>query len=188
MSITLTNEQFQALINNVNVVPKKKTKSLIKDYIKAENMEDFVSNMEFLSVKRLMTMSIVDFITETIKKNIDNLEETEYPFVCADLKRKVFYYKTQGNWKKGTDFIIILYNKIIGRAFKDVEKHYTNIVVDDDDDDDDKIEKRFLSSCHCEKQQILLVLCHRDKVSYEKVCDKVLTKIGALLKAEVHND
>ena len=61
MSVTLTAEQFASLINNVNVAPtsKRKTKSLLKDYVNAMNFEDFLNNLKYLKVSRLQTLSLV---------------------------------------------------------------------------------------------------------------------------------
>ncbi len=188
MSVTLTTEQFSALINNVNIAPKKKTKSLVKEYVNAANIEEFVENMEFLKVSKLLNIEIIDFIVETIKMNIDHLEETEYPFVCANYQKRFFYYKTKGEWKKGSEFIKLLYNTIVRQAYRQIDVKYSDKVIykaDNDNDTDEIIEKRYDTSKHSEKQQIFLNLCHVDKYSFEKVYEKVLTKLGKMLKADL---
>ena len=190
MSVTLTAEQFSDLISNVNVAPKKKTKSLIKDYVNAANIEEFIKDFKFLKVNRLLNMDIIDFIVETIKMNIDHLEENEYPFVCANYQKRIYYYKTKNEWKKGTEFMQTLYQIIMKNSYAEILEKYNDKIIynDDDDDDDDIIERKFENSKHGEKQQILLNLCHIDKYSFEKVYEKSLLKLGKILKADVNND
>ena len=185
MSVTLTAEQFQLLLNSVsngNNQPTKITKTIIKENSNAQNFEDFVDNLEYLSVKKLMNMNIIEFISNTIKHNIDSLEETEYPIVCTNIGKKLFYYKSKNEWKKGTEFIKILYNKIVKRAYKDLTEKYNEKYIDDVNEEDN--EKKYSSSKDAEKQQILLNLCHIDKYSYETVYDKVLVKVAKNFKTE----
>lgn len=183
MSVTLTAEQFAALIANVNVAPKKKTKSLLKDCGNAIDIEQFVEHLEYLKVHKLMTMDLCEFVCQTIKMNIERLEDDEMPFICSDAKRRTFYYKTNGEWKKGNDFIRIIFNRIWKRASQDICNKY-NIIQDDenDDDDDETIERKFENSKHYEKQVILKSLCYADKYSSEKLLEKILNKLGRTLK------
>lgn len=188
MSITLTTEQFQLLLasvanpnvsNNITM-----TKKIIVEQSKSDGLESFIENMEYLSVIKLMNMDIIEFIVNTIKNNIDHLEESEYPFVCANVSKRLFYYRVNGEWKKGTDFMKTLYCKIIKRAYRDINDRYTQKYNDDDLNDDDAIEQKYSNSKDAEKQQILLNLCHIDKYSYESVYEKVLSKIAKFIKTD----
>jgi hypothetical protein len=182
MSVTLTTEQFAALIANVNLAPKKKTKSLVKDYVDAVDIEQFITHLEFLKVSKLMKLDLCDFICETIKMNIEPLEDNVIPFVCANSQKRIFYYKSNGEWKKSNEFIKLIFNKIWKQASKEVCEKFTKINHDNDDDDDDVIERNYESSTHYEKQQILRNLCYADKYSSEKLMDKILTKLGKVMK------
>jgi hypothetical protein len=185
MSVTLTAEQFASLLNNVNVAPqsKKKTKSLLKDYVSAMDFEDFLTNFKYLRVTRLQTLSLVEFVVETIKLNIEQLEDNEMPFVCANTQRRIFYYKSKNEWVKSQEFIKVLHSKIVKQAYKELLDDYTYEYKDDlDIDDDEQISKRYDSSRHSTKQEIIMNLCCADKWSYEKIFDKILNKLGVLLK------
>jgi len=185
MSVTLTAEQFAALINNVNVAPqsKKKTKSLLKDYVSAMNFEDFLTNFKYLPVTRLTTASLVEFVVETIKLNIEQLEDNEMPFVCANTQRRIFYYKSKDEWIKSQEFIKVLHSKIVKQAYKELLDDYTYEYKEDlNINDDEQIAKRYDSSRHSTKQEIIMNLCCADKWSYEKIFDKILNKLGVLLK------
>jgi len=185
MSVTLTAEQFASLLNNVNVAPqsKKKTKSLLKDYVSAMDFEDFLTNFKYLRVTRLQTLSLVEFVVETIKLNIEQLEDNEMPFVCANTQRRIFYYKSKNEWVKSQEFIKVLHSKIVKQAYKELLDDYTYEYKDDlDIDDDEQISKRYDSSRHSTKQEIIMNLYCADKWSYEKIFDKILNKLGVLLK------
>lgn len=203
MSVTLTAEQFALLLANINVAhqpapqqlpsqietpPKKKTKSLIKDYVNAVDIEQFVEHLEYLKVHKLMTMDLCEFVCQTIKMNIERLEEEEMPFVCANYQKRSFYYKSNGEWKKGTEFIKMIFNKIWKKASKDVCDKFNKIHDDENDDDDDEtIERKFENSKHYEKQIILKSLCYADKYSSDKLMDKILNKLGRTLKNDDFN-
>lgn len=183
MSVTLTTDQFTTLINSVNVAPKKKTKSLITEYVNAANFEDFLTNFKYLKVSKLQTLSLVNFIVETIKLNLDHLEETEYPFVCANKQTRVFYYKSNDKWIKGTEFIKVLHSKIVKKAYAELLDDFNDIYKEDVNlNDEEEIEKRYNSSKHSIKQEIIMNLCCADKMSYEELFKKILTKLGILLK------
>lgn len=183
MSVTLTAEQFAALIANSNVAPKKKTKSLIKECNNAIDIEQFMEHLEYLKVNKLMTMDLCDFVCQTIKMNIEPLEDDELPFICADARRRTYYYKSNGEWKKGTEFIRLLFNRIWKRASQDICEKFNKIQDDtNDNDDDETIERKFENSKHYEKQIILKNLCYADKYSSEKLMEKILNKLGKYLK------
>jgi hypothetical protein len=195
MSVTLTTEQFTALLSNISKPlppppvlkpespPKKKTKSLIKDYVDAIDFEQFLEHLEFLKVTKLMTMDLCEFIFQTIKMNIEPLEDNELPFVCANSQKRTFYYKSKGEWKKGTEFIKLLFNKIWKRASTDLCEKFNKIQDNvNDDDDDETIERKFESSKHYEKQLIIKSLCYADKYSSDKIIEKILNKLGKFMK------
>lgn len=183
MSVTLTTDQFSALINSVNVLPKKKTKSLITEYVNAQNFEDFLVDFKHLKVSRLQSLSLVNFVVETIQMNLDHLEETEYPFVCANKQTRVFYYKSNDKWIKGTEFIKVLHSKIVKQAYAELLDDFNELYKEDVGlNDDEEIEKRYSSSKHSIKQEIIMNLCVADKMSYEELFKKILTKLGVLLK------
>jgi hypothetical protein len=195
MSVTLTAEQFAALISNISKPeplplppkpespPKKKTKSLIKDYVKSIDFEQFLEHLQFLKVTKLMTMDLTEFMFQTIKMNIEPLEDDELPFVCANSQKRSFYYKSKGEWKKGSEFIKLLFNKIWKRASLDICEKFDKIKDNtNDDDDDETIERKFESSKHYEKQLIIKSLCYADKCSSDKIIEKILNKLGKHLK------
>lgn len=182
MAITLSAEQFQALLNAIGqgqntTLPTGTTKQPMV-------LHNFCESLKYLHVNRLQNTSIVDFMVATIKHNIDALEEAEYPFVCSNEKKRFFYYYTEEGWKKGTSFINLLYTLIIKQAYRDLEKHYTIKHIDDDEEDEDAIEKKYASSKHAEKQSIIMNLCHSNKMNWEAVCEKVLSKIAKLIKVD----
>lgn len=181
MTVTLTTEQFQTLLATISQgqVPAVPTKT------NPITFSEFCDSMKYINVSKLQNMTIVDFIVATIKYNFDTLEETEYPFVCSNERKRIFYHYTEEGWKKNTSFMTKLYSLIIKRAYKDLEERYT-IKYDDDDDDEDEdvIEKKYTSSKHAEKQAIITNLCHSNKMNWETVCEKVLTKIAKLIKVE----
>ena len=184
MSITLTAEQFQLLLASVAGNQNQVVTTTTANTSKAINLDNFIENMEYLSISKLMNMNIIEFIINTIKINIDPLEEEEYPFICVNVSKRLFYYRTNNEWKKGTDFIKTLYCKIIKHAYKEINEKYSQKYIDDDLEDDITIEKKYSNSKDAEKQQILLNLCHIDKYSYETIYEKVLIKIAKFIKTD----
>jgi hypothetical protein len=182
MAITLTTEQFQALLNAVSqghtpAIPTNTPQPLV--------FNEFCDSIKFLSIRKLQNMNIIDFIVATIKYNFDALEETQYPFVCSNLTKKHFYVYTETGWKKGSDFMNKLYSIIVKQAYKDLDRLYSIKYMDDDDDDDDEeIEKKYNSSKHAEKQEIIMNLCHTNKINWETVCEKALTKLSKIIKVD----
>jgi hypothetical protein len=181
MAITLTTEQFQALLATISqgqtpTLPTQTTQPIV--------FHEFCESMKYLNVTKLQNMSIVDFIVATIKYNIDSLEEAEYPFVCSNEKKRFYYFYTEDGWKKGTSFVNLLYTLIIKQAYRDLEKHYSIKYTEDDEEDEEAIEKKYASSKHAEKQAIIMNLCHSNKMNWECVCEKVLTKIAKLIKVD----
>ena len=189
MSVTLTAEQFASLISSISasnanqvVMNNLVSKNIIVEQSKADNMEDFLKSIKTLSVSKLANMNIVEFIVITIKENIDELEECQYPFVCVNTTKKTFYYRSENEWKKGSGFIKMLYNRIVKQAYMDIDKNYRQMYIDVEDDEIN--EKKYSESKQAEKQQILLNLCHIDKLSFEAVFEKVATKICKIVKTD----
>ncbi len=182
MSITLSAEQFQTLLATISQgqvpsVPTAAPSPIV--------FHDFCESMKYISIAKLQNMTIVDFIVATIKHNLDSLEESEYPFVCSNEKKRFFYYYTEDGWKKGSSFINLLYTVIIKHSYRELEKHYTIKYFDDEDEiSEDAIEKKYASSKHAEKQAIIMNLCHSNKMNWECVCEKVLTKLIKLIKVD----
>lgn len=189
MSITLTSEQFQTLLSSISALNPNQvitnnvvTKNIIVEQSKANNIEDFLKSMKFLNVSKLANMSIVEFIVLTIKENIDELEESQFPFVCVNVTKRTFYYRSENEWKKGTAFIKMLYNTIVKKAYADIQQNYSHQYIDVEDDDIN--EQKYSESKDAQKQQILLNLCHIDKLSFESVFEKVASKICKLIKTD----
>ena len=179
MSITLTTEQFTALLDNS--LPKKFSKTDLAKRTNAIDINEFIPNISTLKVSKLVTMELPDFIVFTIKEHIEKLEEDELPFVCANAQTKTFYYKENGEWIKGNEFIKKIYNKIHRDCIQQLLSKY-NSNQQCNETDDDLIEKQYGNSLDCEKQRILCNLCNVDKYPYDKLIDKVLSKLGRILK------
>jgi hypothetical protein len=191
MSVTLTNEQFQALLNAVTNGNQSQPNANISNVNVSNNaintnvlsLDDFLENMKFISVRKLLSMNIVDFIVNTIKHNIDSLEEEEYPFICTNLTKKIFYFRNGNKWEKGTGFIKQVHNRIVKQAYKDLINNFTQCY--EDEDDEEMNEKKYMQSVDGEKQEILMNLCYADKISYETINEKVLGKISKIIKTDI---
>jgi hypothetical protein len=179
MSITLTNEQFTALLDNS--LSKKFSKADLLKRTNAMDIKDFINKINAPRVSKLVTMELPDFIVFTIKEHMETLEEEELPFVCANSQTKAFYYKENGEWIKGNDFVKKIYNKIHKNCIDQLlSKYKTQQQMYDDDDE--ATEQQYSKTLDCEKQQILCNLCNVDKYPYDKVIDKVLYKLGRHMK------
>jgi len=180
MSITLTAEQFSALLEKSSV--KKITKTQLEKRNNAMDINEFMKNFKYSSVTKLLTLELPDFMVYSILENLSNIEDDEMPFVCSNYQTKSFYYKENGEWKKGHDFIKKIYNGIFNTALKQITEKYTKQYDHSDDDDDDKIERKYETSLDNEKQKIIRNLCNCDKYPYSKCADKILSKLGKMLK------
>jgi len=181
MSIILTNEQFTSLLENRTPVSKKINK---KDLIKRTdsiNLEDFITNFKYLSVSKLLSMELPDFVYQSIEENINRLDDEELPFVCSNYQTKSFYFKKNNEWNKGNDFIKQIYDKIYKHAINEILTAYNKQYIDCTNDED-KNEKKYEASRDCEKQNILKNLCNCEKYPYDKLIDKVLNKLAKRLK------
>ena len=181
MSVTLTAEQFSALLEKSST-PKKITKSDLEKRTNALNIDEFIKNFKFSNVSKLVTMELPDFMVYSILANTQLLEDDELPFVCTNHQTKNFYYKENNEWKKGNDFIKKLHNKIYQHSISQVLSKFNYKNNDDDETDDDKIERNYEKSPDAEKQRILFNLCNCDKYPGDKCIDKILSKLGKQLK------
>lgn len=185
MSVTLTTEQFSALIDATTSASKKKfSKTDLKQRTNAINLEQFINQFQYQSVSTLTSMEMPDFVVHSILANLQQLEDEERPFICSNHQTKSFYYKSAVNnneWVKGNDFIHKLYSKIYKDASAQIINRH-NAIVNDDESDDDVIERKYETSQHCNTQNILRNLCNCDKYPYAKAIDKVLSKLGKSIK------
>ena len=127
--ITLTNEQFtlllQAMSQNNNQPKQKPTfcTELLEDRINAIDIEQFMESITIDDIELFLKMNRSQYFTHTLMKNLGKYEKEQYPFVCANPKLMTYYYKTNGEWKKGSDFITEIakliekqvLNQLIGR-------------------------------------------------------------------------
>lgn len=177
MSITLSQDQFAALINKT--MGKSKTISIKMHFINAPSFNDWVQNFEFLPVSKLMSMSMPDYYINTIMLNINNCLDNERPLVCSDARRKTFYYKISDNeWSKNDKFIDECYKVIYKNATQQVLNKYTNYDDDDEYEDNEKAKQ----GSQYEKMEILKVLCDVEKYPYHKLMNKILIGLAKEMK------
>lgn len=177
MSVTLSNEQFQALLESAT--SKKKVE--VSDRSKAVNIDEFIAGFHFLPVSQLLNTEKPDFFVDSIIDNISGLEDNELPFYCSNYQTKNYYYKENNEWKKGTDFIKKLYSIIYKNSMKQIMENfsYNN---NSNEFDDEKSENNYSHSDYCEKQRMICKLCDVDKYPYSKCVDKMLIKLGKRVK------
>ena len=180
MSVTLTTEQFSALLEKSST--KKITKTDLAKRTNAKNIDEFITNFKYANVSKLLSMELPDFVVFSIFENINSLEEEELPFVCSNHQTKCFYFKENNEWKKSNEFIKQIYNKIYKNAMTQVISKFTYLNNNDDETDDDKIERNYEKSPDNEKQRIICNLCNCDKYPYDKLIDKILSKLGKQLR------
>ncbi len=180
-SITLNEEQFNALINKT--MGKSKTRSIKLHFINAPSFSSWIETFEYLPVSKLLTISMPEFYIQTIMKNLNNCADNERPLICSDTHRKKFYYKEDTiNWSKNDKFIDMCYKNIYRNATTQVLQKYTNNNNNDDDEYSEHQKPR--AGSDYEKMEILKSLCDIDKYPYHKLMNKIL--IG--LAKEMKND
>jgi hypothetical protein len=176
MSVTLTAEQFAELVES-NSKGKKWTKKDLDNRKNAMDIEEFINNLKIDKISRLTNMELPDFMVAVILETLDKIEDDEMPFICANFQTKSYYYKKNGEWIKGTDFMTPIYNAIF--------KKTTNILLSNkyeykSKNEDD--EKEYEGSLNAEKQRIICNLCNVDKYPVSKCIEKILAKLGKRLK------
>lgn len=180
-TVTLTAEQFSSLLDKS--ITKKITKADLEKRTNVINIDEFVNNLKCVSVHKLLNMELPDFMVYSIMENINSYEDEVLPFVCSNSQTKTFYYKENNEWLKGTSFIKPIYNKIYKNAVDQVLKKMNYKRIDSTDDDfEDEDENSTANRDDNEKQRILCNLCNVDKYPYDKCVDKVLSKLGKLIK------
>lgn len=162
--VTLTNEQFELLLN-AKTQPKKQVKSLINDFNDALNVEDFVETMEFLPINLMLSIDLPEYYSRTIIKNIEKLKVNQLPIICANYKQEKFYYRTGNEWEKGTEFIHKLHSVI----YKNAVKEALEIKANKNNTDYQDI------------NEILYNFCDVDKYPLTKLKDKIISKIAKKL-------
>jgi len=179
-SITLNEEQFNALINKT--MGKSKTRSIKLHFINAPSFSSWIETFEYLPISKLLTISMPEYYIQTIMKNLNNCVDNERPLICSDTHRKKFYYKEDTiNWSKNDKFIDMCYKNIYRNATTQVLQKYTN----NNNDDDEYLEyQKPRAGSDYEKMEILKSLCDVDKYPYHKLMNKIL--IG--LAKEMKND
>lgn len=185
MAVTLSSEQFAELLasSNANSKTKKFNKTDLDNRTEAMDINTFVENIDFGSVNRLITMELPDYITSIIIRNIDTLENEQMPFICSNFQTKSYYYKENGVWIKGIEFMTKIYKAIYRNALTQIQNpKYNECINVHDDNDDGEIERKYEASPNNEKQQILHNLCNPDKYPFQKCVQKVLLKLGKRLK------
>lgn len=135
--ITLTNEQFtlllQAMTQNNNNQPKQKPTfctELLEDRIDAIDIKEFIDSIEIDNIELFLKMNRTQFFTHTLLKCLGKYEREQYPFVCSNPKLMTYYYKTNGEWKKGSDFITEIAKQIETLVVKQIINRRKNIEAD----------------------------------------------------------
>ena len=178
MSITLNEEQFNALINKT--MGKSKTISIKLHFINSPTFKDWLQTFEFLPVSKLMSMSMPEYYINTIMLNINNCLDNERPLICSDSRRKRFYYKVNDiQWLKDDKFVDECYKIIYKNATQQILNKYTNHNDDDDEYDDNQKAKQ---GSQYEKMEILKILCDVEKYPYHKLMNKILIGLAKEMK------
>ena len=122
MSVTLTTDQFNELLNNMK--SKKNNQEIDLTELKnkrteALNFSDFMDIFDYISIVKILNVNTDDYIYDTIIHNLDKLEKDEYPFIHIN---GTFYFKNNNEWSKSTDFI----KEIVFKVFSFVSKQLIN--------------------------------------------------------------
>jgi hypothetical protein len=167
-NIVLSEDQFNQLINNK--LPKKITiNELNKTKNNAIDIETFIENFEFQNVTNIINSDVIEFLVSSIIKNIEKLEDDDICIVCSNAQTKQFFYKSQGKWKKETDFMEKLYKIVYHNAIGQVLGNFASICNDD---------------INAEKQRIVCKLCDCDNYPTHRIVEKSLLKLGRHLKSK----
>ena len=108
--------------NNTNSNNNNKTFNLQiflnEDCKDALNISEFVSSikMELSDLETTGRLGYVEGVSRIINKNINDLDQTKRPIHCSDIKREVFFIKSDDQWIKENDT-----NKpVLTRAIKQI--------------------------------------------------------------------
>jgi len=89
----------------------------------AMNMSEFVDTIaiQMSDLENFAHMNYADGVSKILLKNLNNLETTQRPIHCSDLKRETVYIKENDCWTKETDDKPNLKNAIKQIAFKNIK-------------------------------------------------------------------
>ena len=174
--------------------PEKKyicLENLEKLFPKSINLEEFIEEFDYRDYNKLESEVFEDFVFYSIRDNLEKYENFELPIIASDLRRKNFYYKTNGVWIKGTEFYNILY-RLINKQFlivfniafplnKNNKSSYS--ARDNDEEEYDPIkekleEKAWLESRGYAKQLIVMNWTWVGRMSRDKFRDYVCGKLA----------
>lgn len=90
----------------------------------ALNITDFFNNLKLQmeDLENLGRLGYVEGMSNIIIKNLEELEETQRPIHCVDLKRDVLYIKDKDGWEKNQGSIENLDDAMEGLQKKNVRK------------------------------------------------------------------
>lgn len=180
MSVTLTEEQFNALMNKT--MGKSKSRSIKMHFFNAPTFKNWSQTFEYLPVSKLLTISVHEYYVQTIMKNLNSCLDNERPLICSDAHRKKFYYKVDSmEWSKDDRFVDECYKLIYRNATNQILQKYTTHNNDNDECDDNSKPKE---GSQYEKMEILKVLCDIDKNPYHKLMNKILTGLAKEMKQD----
>jgi hypothetical protein len=177
MAITLTTEQFNELLENSKV--KKISKQDLDNRKNALDIDEFINRLHIDKIARLTDTELPDFMVSVILETLDKIEDDEMPFICTNFQTKSYYYKKNGEWIKGTDFMKPIYNAIFKQTVQMLLSAKYQYKSENEDD-----EAKYDVSLNAEKQRILCNLCNVDKFPVEKCVEKILAKLGKRLKVK----
>ena len=120
MQLIKQNQEFKELIielsnkdtttNNNNTINNNNQKFNLNVFLNttckdAMNMSEFIENMEvqFEDIENIGKEGYVTGMTNMIMSRIKNLDITQRPLHCTDLKRETIYIKDNDVWKKDDD-------------------------------------------------------------------------------------
>jgi hypothetical protein len=169
----LTNSQITDLLTKQTellelLCKKKMTKTILKDIKPCITIQQFIENLELLSVYKLLNNDLPDYYVLMIIENLTKIDENNRPIICSDVKSKKFNYYSNGEWIQD-DF----QHKTMKLIFNKMYKMATLYIADE------------LRKKHNEELQLCVCkLMNPDKYPYEKLIDKILIKLGQKLKSD----
>lgn len=155
------NKTLQALALGKTLLKKKWTKTFLKDVKPSVTFEEFMDNIEILSPTKLLNTLLPDYYAFIILHNIEKYEVS--PIVCADGKKKKYFYYSHGEWKSDKEFLKLVRNKIFklvaGELYnRKIATHYNEEI------------------CLC-----ISYFFDVDKYPNEKLLEKLLVKLGKIM-------
>jgi hypothetical protein len=111
-------------INNVNSNNSFNLNVFLNDTCKeAMNMSEFVDMIaiQMSDLENFAHMDYANGVSKILLKNLNNLDTTQRPIHCSDLKRETVYIKENDCWTKETDDKLNLKSAIKQIAFKNIK-------------------------------------------------------------------